>query len=89
MNKLAVQAAGLPITAKNVQDALRAAGGHRSEDWRAWENLPYHGSVARWERHLIERALGLCGGNKSDAARRLGIQRRLLYEKLQQFSAPN
>ncbi len=87
MNKLAVQAAGLPITAKNVQDALREAGHHRSEDWRAWESLPFHESVARWERHLIERALSVCGGNKSDAARRLGIQRRLLYEKLLQFSA--
>jgi len=87
MNKLAVQAAGLPITGKNVQDALREASNQRTEDWRAWENLPFHESVARWERHLIERALSLSGGNKSDAARRLGIQRRLLYEKLQQSSS--
>jgi DNA-binding NtrC family response regulator len=85
MNKLAVHAAGLPITAKNVHDELRVAGSQRSEDWRAWESLPFHESVARWERHLIERALGLSDGNKSEAARRLGIQRRLLYEKLQQF----
>ena len=27
----------------------------------------------------------LSGGNKSDAARQLGIQRRLLYEKMQRF----
>ena len=87
MNKLAVQAAGLPITAKNVQDVLRKASSRRSEDGRAWENLPFHESVARWERHLIERALELSRGNKSDAARRLGIQRRLLYEKLQRFSS--
>ncbi len=85
MNKLAVQAGGLPITAKNVNDALRVAGTQRSEDWRAWEGLPFHESVARWERHLIERALVLSDGNKSEAARRLGIQRRLLYEKLQQL----
>jgi len=87
MNQLAVEAAGRPITAQNVQDALRKAANHRSEDWREWETLPFHESVARWERHLIERALDLAGGNKSDAARRLGIQRRLLYEKLQQFSS--
>jgi len=55
-------------------------------DFERWEDLPFHTSVAQWERHLIERALRLSGGNKSDAARRLGIQRRLLYEKLQQFS---
>lgn len=87
MNKLAVQATGLPITAINVQDALGTGGSRGSEDWRSWENLPFHDSVARWERHLIDRAMSLSGGNKSDAARRLGIQRRLLYEKLLQFSS--
>jgi DNA-binding NtrC family response regulator len=86
MNKLAVQAGGRPITAENIRDALHTASSNRSGDWRAWERLPFHESVARWERHLIERALSLSGGNKSDAARRLGIQRRLLYEKLQQIS---
>jgi len=34
---------------------------------------------------LIEAAIKDAHGNKSDAARRLGINRRLLYEKLQQF----
>jgi DNA-binding NtrC family response regulator len=47
--------------------------------------LPIHEAVASWERHLIEQALTASHGNKSDAARRLGIHRRLLYEKLAQF----
>jgi len=44
--------------------------------------LPFHESVTAWEKKLIETALAESGGNKADAARRLGIQRRLLYEKL-------
>ncbi len=47
--------------------------------------MPFHEAVASWERSLIERALKAWGGNKSDAARRLRIHRRLLYEKLAQF----
>jgi two-component system NtrC family response regulator len=43
-------------------------------------------SVAAWERLLIEAALKESRGNKSDAARRLGINCRLLYEKIQQFA---
>ena len=45
----------------------------------------FHEAVAIWERHLIEQALKASRDNKSDAARRLGIHRRLLYEKLTQF----
>lgn len=44
--------------------------------------LPYHESIQAWERLLIERALKAAGGNKAEAARTLGIHRRLLYEKL-------
>ena len=47
--------------------------------------MPFHEAVASWERHLIEQALKASGGNKSDAARRLQIHRRLLYEKLGQL----
>jgi len=41
--------------------------------------------VAAWEKLLIKTAMDEARGNKSDAARKLGINRRLLYEKLQQF----
>ena len=45
-------------------------------------SLPYHESVQAWERLLIDRALKQANGNKAEAARSLGIHRRLLYEKL-------
>jgi Response regulator containing CheY-like receiver, AAA-type ATPase, and DNA-binding domains len=54
-------------------------------DVQAVMGLPFHEAVGSWERHLIEQALKASHGNKSDAARQLGIHRRLLYEKLAQF----
>lgn len=37
---------------------------------------------ARFDREMIEKALRLCGGNKTLAARKLGIARATLYQKL-------
>jgi DNA-binding NtrC family response regulator len=45
-------------------------------------SLPFHESVGAWERKLVENALNESGGNKTDAARRLGIQQRLRYQKM-------
>ncbi len=47
--------------------------------------LPLHDSVAEWEKFRILRALEESAGNKAEAARRLGIHRRLLYEKMNKF----
>jgi DNA-binding NtrC family response regulator len=47
--------------------------------------LPFHESVEAWEKLRIQRALDESGGSKTDAARRLGIRRRLLYEKLHRW----
>lgn len=44
--------------------------------------LPFKDAVANLERALIENALRETGGNRSEAARILGINRRLLYDKL-------
>jgi DNA-binding NtrC family response regulator len=44
--------------------------------------LPFKEAVAALEKLLIERALRESDGNRSEAARRLGISRRLLYDKL-------
>jgi two-component system NtrC family response regulator len=38
-------------------------------------------AVARLEARLIDRALRETGGNRAEAARRLGIHRQLLYAK--------
>jgi len=45
---------------------------------------PFKDAVAALERELIRRALEASGGNRAEAARRLGINRRLLYSKLEE-----
>ncbi len=86
MDRLAVSSAGRPITVPQLRAELdRSPPPERRSALSGLEDLPFHESVARWERHLIERALERSGGNKSEAAKLLRIQRRLLYEKLQQL----
>ena len=54
----------------------------RATDWLAG-TMPE--AVERLERALIERALAASGGNRAQAAERLGIRRQLLYQKLARF----
>ena len=84
IERAAVKAGGRAITADLIQEELarEKRGAPGIFDAQAAEAMPFHKSVASWERYLIEKALKASDGNKSDAARRLGIHRRLLYEKL-------
>jgi DNA-binding NtrC family response regulator len=47
------------------------------------EDLPT--AVAKLEAEMIRRALAACGGNRTEAARRLNINRQLLYTKAQRY----
>jgi two-component system NtrC family response regulator len=51
-------------------------------DWLQGD-LP--GAVARLEAAMIRRALAAAEGNRAEAARRLGIHRQLLYEKMRRL----
>ena len=84
IERAAVKAGGRAITADLIQEELarEKRGAPGIFDAQAAEGMPFHKSVASWERYLIEKALKASDGNKSDAARHLGIHRRLLYEKL-------
>jgi len=82
IERSAIVASGRIITADIIAASLEKRNEVRAEDLRELLSLPFHESVAAWERMLIETALLESRGNKADAARRLGIQRRLLYEKL-------
>ena len=42
-------------------------------------NLDHH------EKHLIQQALDECDGNRTKAAQKLGISRRTLHRKLNQY----
>jgi len=50
-----------------------------------WLDMPLPEAVERLERLMLERALAQAQGNRSQAARRLGIHRQLLYSKLAQY----
>ena len=44
--------------------------------------------VATFERTLLAQALAECGGNQSEAARRLGVSRMTLIDKLKRYGLP-
>jgi DNA-binding NtrC family response regulator len=46
---------------------------------------PRQGTLAALERERIGDVLDECGGNKAEAARRLGIDRRSLYRRIDQY----
>jgi len=46
--------------------------------------LPFHRSIAELEKRLIRKVLKESAGNKSEAANRLQINRRLLYNKIEE-----
>ena len=54
------------------------------------EGITYSGGSLKqlqqaWEKELIEQVLMQCGGNKTEAARRLQISLRSLYNKLERY----
>ncbi len=78
---MVTSATGGVILAENLFDAAPRTA-TRDETHAALFDLPFHEAVAALERELIRRALAAADGNRTDAARRLGINRRLLYSKL-------
>ena len=73
-----------PVIGPEELDFLQAPreAAEAAPDWLDGE-LP--AAVARLEAAMIRRALAATGGNRAAAARRLGIHRQLLYEKLRRF----
>jgi DNA-binding NtrC family response regulator len=50
-----------------------------------WLNADLPTAVAKLEKAMIVHALDSCGGNRAEAARRLNINRQLLYAKMQRY----
>jgi two-component system response regulator RegA len=73
-----------PTTVPTIERAL-LADGKRIDD-RAAPNLHEEPlALARHEREYIEHVLEQCGGNVSEAARRLGLHRQSLQRKLRKY----
>jgi len=84
LQRAAVLSGGEVIDVPNLPDTLRAGGGTGGER-AAEEVLPLREAVADLERRMIVRALERAGGNRSEAARQLGIGRPLLYAKMELY----
>ncbi len=86
IDRVAVQAGGRAITIEEIDGQLSRTSNLQTESSiESLLALPFHDAVASLEKQLLENALKFAGDNKAEAARRLGIHRRLLYEKLQQY----
>lgn len=71
-----------PVDADEILSAFSRMRGERPLAGAAPVETP---SLARAEWEHIQRVLSDCGGNISEAARRLGIHRRSLQRKLQKY----
>jgi DNA-binding NtrC family response regulator len=90
IERMVVLSRGQRLTVRELPPALRATapapGGTQAPAWR-----PQPGragtpeSMAEVERLMIESALKTCDGNRTLAARQLGISRRTMQRKLKEF----
>jgi two-component system response regulator HydG len=71
------------LTADDGDSNNRGQSGPAAQAAGASENLP----LTEVEKRSILEALDVCGGNKSEAARRLGITRKTLRKKLTKYES--
>jgi DNA-binding NtrC family response regulator len=81
LERAAVLCGSEVIDVGDLPDSLRAPGPPAAAEG---DDLSLHAGVARVERELILRALERAKGNRSAAARLLGIARPQLYAKLEE-----
>jgi two-component system response regulator AtoC len=77
LERAVIVAEGPEVGAKDLPDAVRAAAGAARRSRRP--------TLAELEADYIREVLAATRGNKSEAARVLGISRKNLYEKLARF----
>src|SRR5215471_16176719 len=77
---------GKQITARDLPLAVRG----RTESLTHRENAPQDQvNLQENERRLIRRALDESGGNRTEAAKKLGISRRTLHRRLRELQLPD
>ncbi len=85
MERVAILCRGNAITAADLAFLSATAGARDRESLPNWTEGDLPGAVARLEMHMIRRALQEAGGNRTEAAKRLGIHRQLLYAKAEKY----
>jgi transcriptional regulator with PAS, ATPase and Fis domain len=83
VERAVLMARGRVLMPSHFPGALQAGSGNGTgEGFAELLTLPFHKAVASLEKRMIETALRESGGNKTEAANRLQINRRLLYNKM-------
>ena len=70
------------ITERDLASALTTKSAARGAD----VDEPSDDRLSTLQRRQVERVLEETGGNKSEAARRLGISRRALYRRIDEMN---
>ncbi|NOY81974.1 MAG: sigma-54-dependent Fis family transcriptional regulator [Kiritimatiellaeota bacterium] len=92
VERMVVMARGTSLTLNDVPAELRQAvadsieAGEENANGESFDPAPAPTlDITENERALIVRALRECNGNKSEAARKLGISRRTLHRRIHQY----
>ncbi len=85
MERVAILCRGNVITSADLAFLSSTAGVRDRESRPDWTAGDLPAAVARLEMHMIRRALQEAGGNRTEAAKRLGIHRQLLYAKAEKY----
>jgi DNA-binding NtrC family response regulator len=72
----------LPPQITSLDEQVEPATGAKHGGFDPAEPIPLRDAVAQLEKRMIERALARANGNRSEAARQLGIGRPQLYAKM-------
>jgi DNA-binding NtrC family response regulator len=81
IERMSVLAKRSLISEEDLPNGLREQG-QRQPEQEGGESLTLSEALGRAERACLLRALGKTGGNRTEAARLLGISRKNLWEKL-------
>jgi DNA-binding NtrC family response regulator len=85
VERAVLMARGRVLMPEHFAAVMKEKGNHEPHDPDVdLLSLPFHKAVAELEKRLIERAIRDADGNKTDAANRLQINRRLLYKKMEE-----
>jgi DNA-binding NtrC family response regulator len=84
LERAAVLCGGEVIDVNNLPESIREGAKRAESEPGADEIVPLRDAVAALERRMIVRALERAHGNRSEAARQLGIARPQLYAKMEE-----
>lgn len=83
IQRASAMSGGEVIDLVDLPDAVRAPASPTAPT-DAYEAMPLREALAALERRMLVRALTASGGNRAEAARRLGIARQQLYAKMEE-----